>query len=132
MSTMSVANLIGDDVIYVAPDADLVAVADVLTANDIGIVVVGEPGDVRGVISERDLVHALARRLVPDSTRAMDIARTELVWCDASATIAQVATEMMGRYVRHALVEADGRLAGIVSARDLLGAYVATDEESAV
>jgi CBS domain-containing protein len=36
---------------------------------------------------------------------------------------------MMDRYVRHVLVESDGRLVGVVSARDLLGAYVASDAE---
>ena len=30
---------------------------------------------------------------------------------------------MMEEYVRHVLLEEDGRLVGIVSARDLLGAY---------
>jgi CBS domain-containing protein len=30
---------------------------------------------------------------------------------------------MMEQYVRHVLLEEEGRLVGIVSARDLLGAY---------
>jgi CBS domain-containing protein len=34
---------------------------------------------------------------------------------------------MMDRYVRHVLVEEDGSLVGIVSARDVLGAYAAAD-----
>jgi CBS domain-containing protein len=40
-----------------------------------------------------------------------------------------VATEMMEHWARHALVEEDGRLVGIVSARDLLGAYAAADAD---
>ena len=38
---------------------------------------------------------------------------------------------MMEEYVRHVLLERDGHLVGIVSARDLLGAYVANAEEDA-
>jgi CBS domain-containing protein len=34
---------------------------------------------------------------------------------------------MMEQYVRHVLVEDKGRLVGIVSARDLLGAYASED-----
>jgi CBS domain-containing protein len=49
------------------------------------------------------------------------------VWCDATATVTEVAELMMERYVRHVLVEDDGRLVGIVSARDLLGVYAAGD-----
>jgi hypothetical protein len=33
---------------------------------------------------------------------------------------------MMDHYIRHVLVERDGALAGIVSARDLLGVYSAS------
>lgn len=132
MSSMPVSELIGDEVFHIAADADLLAVADALTSNDVGVLVVGEPNEVRGVVSERDLVHALAQRRDPEQVRAIDVANTELAWCDASATITEVATEMMDRYVRHVLVEARGRLVGIVSARDLLGAYAATDGESAL
>ena len=68
-----------------------------------------------------------AQRLAPEDTSAIDVAQTTLIWCDATATIASAASEMLDHYVRHMLVEANGRLVGIVSARDLLGAYVAND-----
>jgi CBS domain-containing protein len=127
MSTMPVSSLIGSDVIRVAPETDLFGIADALTKNDIGVVVVGDARELQGVVSERDLVHALAQRRDPDATRAADMAHTALVWCDASSTIDEVAMEMMDRWVRHVLVESDGRLIGIVSARDLLGAYAASE-----
>jgi CBS domain-containing protein len=41
--------------------------------------------------------------------------------------VAEVAEEMMEHYVRHVLVEDAGRVVGIVSARDLLGAYAAAE-----
>ena len=132
MSAMPVSKLIGDDVIRVAPDADLFAVADALTANDVGVLAVSDSTRIDAIVSERDVVHALAARRAPETTRAIDIANTTLVWCDASASIGEVASEMMDHYVRHVLVESRGRLLGIVSARDLLGAYAATDSGSMV
>jgi CBS domain-containing protein len=45
------------------------------------------------------------------------------VWCDHTATVREVAEVMMEHYVRHVLLEQNGRLVGIVSARDVLGAY---------
>jgi CBS domain-containing protein len=45
------------------------------------------------------------------------------------ADVADVAEEMMERYVRHVLLERDGELAGIVSARDLLGAYASVESD---
>jgi CBS domain-containing protein len=58
----------------------------------------------------------------------MDIASTKLVWCDSTATVREVAEQMMEQYVRHVLLEDGGKLVGIVSARDLLGAYAMSPE----
>jgi CBS domain-containing protein len=117
-----VAELIEEAVIRVSPDASLEGVADLLAAGEIGALVVGDEESVSGIISERDLVHAIARRKNLRATTAGEVATSSLVWCDASAPITEAATLMMDRYVRHVLVEKDGQLVGIVSARDLLGA----------
>jgi CBS domain-containing protein len=126
---LSVSALIADTIARIRPEATLLEVADALAAGDVGVLVVGEEGKPQGVVSERDLVTAIAGRRPIDTTTASDVASTELVWCDATATVAEVAEEMSERYVRHVLVEEDGRLVGIVSARDLLGVYAAADME---
>ena len=128
IGTMPISPYVADQIAYVAEGASLLEVADVLTNADVGALAVGDSGRVVGIVSERDVVHALARRLPAETTSAIDIASTELVWCDASATIGEVATEMMERYVRHVLVEEEGRLVGLVSARDLLGAYASASD----
>ena len=121
-----VSTLIGDAVVRIAPDATLYDVADALAGGDIGVLAVGHDAVV-GVVSERDLVRAVAGRRDLDATHAIDIAHTSLIWCDATATTAEVAAEMMEHWVRHVLVEEDGHLVGIVSARDLLAVYAAAD-----
>jgi CBS domain-containing protein len=125
----AVSELADEAVVRVAPGSSLHEVADALAEANVGVVVVGDDRAVSGVVSERDIVRALAERRDPATTSAGDIAHTDLVWCDATATIAEVASEMMDRYVRHVLVEEDGRLVGIVSARDLLGAYATADDD---
>jgi CBS domain-containing protein len=123
-----VSQLIGAPVRSVFPDATLHDAADAMVASSVGALVVREDrGSAVGIVSERDLVGALADRRNPATTRARDIASTTLVWCDVEATLAEVAEEMMDAYVRHVLVERDGRLVGIVSSRDLLGAYASAD-----
>jgi CBS domain-containing protein len=131
----SVSTLIGAPVAGVAPDANLHEVADAMVAAGVGALIVsnGNRDGAAGVVSERDIVRALAGRRDPATTLAHDIANTTLVWCDAEATVTDVAERMMECYIRHVLVERDGRLVGIVSARDLLGdyvsAYMGIDEE---
>lgn len=123
----AVSLLVGSPVATVAPDATLHEVADALVAADVGALVVTDGDGAAGVVSERDIVGALAKRRDPATTRARDIASTTLVWCDAEATVAEVAAQMMDCYVRHVLVEDRGRLVGVVSARDLLGTYASAD-----
>jgi CBS domain-containing protein len=119
--------LVAAPVAMVAPDATLLEVADAMKAASVGALLVSESDGAAGIVSERDIVHALAGRRDPATTRARDVSSTSLVWCDAKATVAEVAEEMMECYVRHVLVEDGGRLVGIVSARDLLGAYASAD-----
>lgn len=111
----------------VAPDADLWEIAAALVDGDVGALAVRNGDDVHGIVSERDVVQALASRREPADTSALDLAHTRLVWCDANSTVAEVAEEMMEHYIRHVLVENDGEVVGIVSMRDLLGAYAAAE-----
>jgi CBS domain-containing protein len=122
----SVSTLIGTPVVGVGPDANLHEVADAMVAAGVGALILtdGNPDGAAGIVTERDIVRALAGGCDPATTRARDIANTTLVWCDAEATVTEVAGRMMECYIRHVLVERGGRLVGIVSARDLLGDYV--------
>jgi len=127
VASMPVSALAADVVARIGGEADLWEIAEQLVAADVGALAVGDDDDVAGVVSERDIVRALASRRDPSATTARDIAHTRLVCCDANSTVAEVAEEMMERYVRHVLIEDDGQVVGIVSARDLLGAYAAAD-----
>jgi CBS domain-containing protein len=118
----------GDVVAMVGPDATLHEAAETLVADDVGLLVVGTAGQAEGVLSERDLVRAVASGRDPRTTLVRDVASTRLVWCDATATVAEVGELMMEQYVRHALVEDAEGLVGVVSARDLLGAYIAAPD----
>lgn len=126
-----VATLIAGEVRRTTPDATLYEVAALLDEAGIGALVVDDGGDgedeATSVITERDVVRALATGADPADTKVHSFASTDLVWCDADATVAEVASLMSGSYLRHVLVEREGELVGIVSARDLLGAYAAAE-----
>lgn len=126
-----ISMLTGDAVARVSADASLADVAEALVAGEVGAVVVGDDERPAAIVSERDVVRVVADGRDPGTVRALDVASTDLVWCDADATVDEVAAQMMDRYIRHVLVERDGALVGIVSGRDLLGVYAAgpLDEE---
>lgn len=128
-SDLPITAVSSDAIVRIAPDASLEEVAQALVSNDVGVLVVGESDAVDAIVSERDVVRALAAQRDPKATRARDIGSSNLVWCDATATVGEVATQMMVAYIRHVLVEDGGRTVGVVSARDLLGVYAASEPD---
>ena len=129
-ASLPIASLVGAPVADIRPGCSLVEVAVGLQTAGVGALIVRDRDEPTGVVSERDLVAAIAAGRDLATTRAADVAHDTLVWCDAEASVAEVAGEMMDNYVRHVLVEEDGRLIGVVSARDLLGAYAADTPEA--
>lgn len=118
-----VSAVIGDPVARVAADATVADVAEALVRHEVGAIVVGDDERPAALVSERDVLQVVAAGRDPASVPAIDVASKTLVWCDADATVDEVAVRMMDRYIRHVLVERDAKLVGIVSARDLLGVY---------
>ncbi|MCB1247725.1 MAG: CBS domain-containing protein, partial [Acidimicrobiia bacterium] len=119
-------------VVATTPDATLYEVAALLAASDVGALVVDDGADgedeATAIVTERDVVRALADLADPAEVRVHSIASTELVWCDISASVAEVAEVMAEHYLRHVLIEDDGKLVGIISSRDLLGVYAASED----
>jgi CBS domain-containing protein len=124
-----ISALVSDLSVGVTGDANLWEIARIMTDAEVGLLVVDDGGETPiGVVSERDVTRALAQGRNPDGTTARDLCHLDIAWCDSSATVVEVGGEMMRRYIRHVLVEEDGRLVGVVSSRDLLGAYLSLDE----
>lgn len=85
-----IATLFEDELIRVPPSATLSEVSTVLLEGNVGAVVIGDEATVDGVVSERDIVRAIAEGHDPSATRALEVASTAIVWCDASATVDEV------------------------------------------
>jgi len=128
VGNLPISTVTGDPVARVAGDASLADAARAMVAENVGAMVIGDEDSPGALVSERDIVRAVASGIDPNAVRAADVASTKLIWCDADATIDEVATRMMDRYIRHILVERDGALVGIVSARDVLGVYCSEAE----
>lgn len=119
-----VTMFMADTVVMVDPSTSVRRAAEVIVEASIGCIVVGEPGNIEGVVSERDIARAVAEELDLDTTTVADIESTRLIWASADSSIGDVAEEMMQDYVRHVLVGDPGDVAGVVSMRDVIAAYV--------
>jgi CBS domain-containing protein len=112
----------GNWVATIRPDATIADAVNMLHRERIGAIVVSEDGDsVDGILSERDVVNALADAggaLL--ARRVDDIMTRNVITCEPGDTVGGLMAEMTNRRIRHFPVVADGRLCGIVSIGDLV------------
>jgi CBS domain-containing protein len=106
--------------ISVPQAATLREAARELADDEIGAVLVDGPGGTVGLISERDLVGAVAAGDDLDDRQVADLMGTGLVTAGPDDTIGWVAALMDDAGVRHILVGDDGAVVGLVSVRDVL------------
>ena len=116
----------GSDVATVKAETTVAEVVASLDEHGVGALVVSDDGkSVDGIISERDIVRALARygHEAVDRT-ASDLMTSEVVTCEPGATIDQLMADMNHGRFRHVPVTEEGRLVGIVSIGDVVNARV--------
>jgi CBS domain-containing protein len=112
----------GNWVATIRPDATIADAVDILKKERIGAIVVSVDGKrVDGVLSERDIVIALAEDGEDLLLRPVEeVMSRAVIICDPSDSVVELMEEMTSRRVRHFPVLVDGRLGGIVSIGDLV------------
>jgi CBS domain-containing protein len=106
----------------VTQEVTLLDVVKIMATHNVGLVaVVDEAGRPLGVVSERDVIRALARG-VQLSAKAIEVGtRGNLLTAKAEDDIYSVVKKMREKGTRHILVVDDaGKLVGVVSIRDLV------------
>jgi CBS domain-containing protein len=107
--------------VVVAPDSTLRAAAAALWEADAGVAVVGTTDDPTGVLSERDILMALAEDADPDTVTAAEVMTPRVIAAKPEDRLVDVAYLMFDDAIRHVpVVDDDGYVTGIVSVRDLL------------
>ena len=98
----------------------LADVARQMVEHQVGALAVLDGERLAGIITERDLVTALAASADPASQRAADYASTQIKTAALDEDSLDVARRMLEEGIRHLPVYEDGRCVGMVSMRDLL------------
>src|SRR5437763_14541400 len=116
---MRVGDIMTADVRTVSPADTFADTAKVLSENRISSVVVKDGDHVVGIVTERDVVHAVADGIDPQAVAVGERMTKELATIDRKTDVADAAKLMAERRIRHLPVLDKGSLAGIVSIRDL-------------
>ena len=123
MTIAAVLRKKGNAAISATPETPVVEIARIMAARRIGaVLIVTSTGQVAGILSERDIVKAVADRRNGIRCLAAEELMTREVIMIGPDTPVEAALEIMDQgYFRHLPVcDTDGALLGIVSIRDLV------------
>ncbi len=123
----------GRDIVTMPRNASVAEAARLLKEKRIGAVVISDDGArALGILSERDIVHAL----VDFAAAALEMRVTELmtqdvVTCAPQDSIDRLMARMTERRIRHLPVVKDGVLGGMVSIGDVVKSRIEEVESEA-
>ena len=122
----------GDSVFTTRPGESLAAVAELLHSRNVGALVVMDAERVVGIVSERDVVRAVAE----DGPKALqrpvsDYMTANVLFAEPGETVDGLLGRMTDRRIRHLPVCKAERLVGIVSIGDLVKSKISEVEAEA-
>ncbi len=130
MTVATILNDKGDSVVTAGADASLTELAELLSGHRIGaVVIVDAERRPEGIVSERDIVAAVAR----DGAEALqkpasEVMSRSIVTCKPEDSIYELMNLMTKHRIRHLPVVAEGQLGGIISIGDVVKSRIAEIE----
>src|SRR5438477_7075259 len=103
------------------PDDSLADAARKMWEQQTGSLLVMDGDDLLGIITERDVLKAVATGTELDKTRVEDVMVRDLITIEPGASLREAAHVMTDKWIRHLPVLDRGKLVGILSQRDLAG-----------
>jgi CBS domain-containing protein len=114
-----IGDLMTRDVLTVAPEDTLGEAAAKMTERGVGAVVVSDFGRMIGILSERDIMRAVADRIHSSEARVREWMTADPITATPDTTIEEAGRTMLENGFRHLPVVDGERAVGIVSLRDV-------------
>ncbi|MGH9020816.1 MAG: CBS domain-containing protein [Acidimicrobiales bacterium] len=124
---MQVANLLttkGNEVATISQERSVADAVAMLKERNIGaLIVTGDTAPLVGILSERDVVRALAERgAAALAEHVADLMTRDVTTCAPTTSVTDLMGLMTARRIRHVPVVTDGALGGMVSIGDVVKA----------
>lgn len=122
---MNMSELVAGAIVTAPPGLKLIDVAKLMEAEGVGsVAVVDENDDFIGIVTDRDIVHAVARSEQNATAGEIMTAAPDTIEIDTE--ISEAVAWMNATGYRHLPVTDNGSLVGMVSIKDLLWAIAGT------
>ncbi len=133
MKVESILEAKGRDILTIPSDTKVAEAARMLKEHRIGALVVSDDwSTAAGILSERDIVHAMVDHgAAVQDLPVSDLMTREVITCAPDDAIVDLMTQMTERRIRHLPVVEDGVLCGMVSIGDVVKNRIAEVETEA-
>lgn len=126
----------GHEVATIGPDASVAEAVALLREHNVGaLVVVDAESRIAGILSERDIVRALAEETIGQTAilerQVSDLMTSEVATCGSRSSVNDLMRIMTDRRIRHVPVVDNGDLNGIVSIGDVVKTRIGELEDEA-
>ena len=122
---MQVQDVMTQATVTESPQDSLRSAAERMWRQQTGSLLISENGQLTGIITERDVLRAVALGADPDRSSVDEVMTTQPFTVPPDMPLQQAAREMAVRWIRHLPVVAGGQLLGVVSMRDVTGVFAA-------
>lgn len=119
MSTLG--ELVKPNFIVVAPEDTLGEVAERMTSENVGAVIVKDHGRLIGILTERDMLRAMAARVHTSDARVRQWMTADPITAAPDMSLEDAAQVMLENGFRHLPVVDGTNVLGVVSLRRVLG-----------
>lgn len=122
MRVVQILSSKGSDIFSIPPEATVAELVGTLTERKVGALLVrGPDGAIAGIVSERDVVRALASRESVLHDPVASIMTSDVVTVSHEADVSDLMRVMTERRIRHVpVLDDDGALVGVVSIGDVV------------
>ena len=122
---MQVRDVMTEATVTDTPTDNLRTAAERMWREQTGSLLVTQDGRLIGIITERDVLRAVAFGADPDQSSVDEVMTAEVFTVGPDTNLQDAAREMAARWIRHLPVVAGTEILGVVSMRDVTGVFAA-------
>jgi len=117
---MLLKDVMNKNLVVVKPDINLKDAAKVMCDRHIGSLVVAKNDDIVGILTQTDVMKAIALEKNLEATFVEDVMNKKVTTIDYEKTVEDAVDVMMEKRIKRLPVTKDGKLVGIITASDII------------